>query len=176
MFNEDGNHFIGVIISPYFTHASDGNLRNSCLPKIRCFVTVQHGQKENIKIIPYECVINVMPQRVILTDYLKKQCLELKENPFTTDKYRLNQDTCIIKGKRSSQIVMKKGEKLMRSLRHLLDINYYKLRNRIGFGQIGRHLECMVMTRQRIDFSSNEDQKSQPNCDKKSQGNQYQED
>lgn len=40
MFNEDGNHFFGVIISPYFTHASDGNLRNSCLPKIRCFVTV----------------------------------------------------------------------------------------------------------------------------------------
>ena len=48
---------------------------------------------------------------------------------------------------------MRKGEKLMRSLYHLFEINYRKIRQRIGFGQVGRHLECLVMTREKVDFS-----------------------
>lgn len=47
---------------------------------------------------------------------------------------------------------MLKADKLMRSLNHLLMINFNKLKAHIGFGQIGRHLECLIMTKDRVEY------------------------
>ena len=32
-------------------------------------------------------------------------------------------------------------------------MNYIRIKNFIGFSQIGRHLDCLVMTRQKLDSS-----------------------
>ncbi len=62
MFNEDGNYFVGLIISPYFSQSSDASLKYGQLPKVRCFITVKHEQNGlDDKIVPYECQLNLIP-------------------------------------------------------------------------------------------------------------------
>ena len=159
MFNETGDHFIGLIISPYYSVAADTSLTLNCLPKVRAFITVQQSQSggkcngnEDRNIIPYEIQINVMPQRTIIADLLKEQILMLKNNPHATDKINLQKESCIIKGPKNAQLPMLKADKLMRSLMHLLEVNYYKMQAQIGFGHVGRHLECLIMTKDKIEF------------------------
>lgn len=31
-------------------------------------------------------------------------------------------------------------------------VNFNKLKNYVGFGQIGRHLECLIMSKQKVEF------------------------
>ena len=79
MFNEDGHHFVALIISPYYSVAMDGNCpRYGNLPKFRCFITVQHGSGKDMKLVPYELVINIIPQRTIMKDLLLENILTLK--------------------------------------------------------------------------------------------------
>jgi len=41
LFNDEGNHFVGLIISPYYSIPADcGRVNTHALPKLRCFVTV----------------------------------------------------------------------------------------------------------------------------------------
>lgn len=66
MFNETGDHFIALIISPYYSVAADAQIKTNCLPKIRAFVTVSHGGGSGKNagegtIVPYEIQLNVIP-------------------------------------------------------------------------------------------------------------------
>ena len=101
MFNEDGNYFIGLIISPYFSQSSDASLKFGHMPKIRCFITVQSEAGYDSKIVPYECQLNVIPQMTIMRQLLLLNILALKQNPNATDKMNLVKESCVIKCKGS---------------------------------------------------------------------------
>lgn len=144
MFNEEGKDFIGLIISPYFNTLSDActsttscgyrnNQLMNCLPKLRCFITINN--KETNTILPYEIAVNILPQTRLNKDYLMKEIAELAYNPFACDKIALQHETCLIrlnipqsvvnraagddkkKAGQMNQIHIKKGEKLVRTLR-----------------------------------------------------------
>jgi len=102
MFNEDGKDFIGVIISPYYSMPSD-SVRYNALPKVRCFVTTMEGKGSDSNIIPYECVINVIPQKNILKSLLLEHALSLYKNPFATDQINLNKEVTMLKSSKSRQ-------------------------------------------------------------------------
>ncbi len=48
---------------------------------------------------------------------------------------------------------MSKGDKLIRSLRQLLEINRYRLRDKVGMCAIARHLQCFILTKTWLDGS-----------------------
>lgn len=55
MFNDEGNHFCGLIISPYYSLSADAHIKSySALPKLRCFVTVCTEGTNDAKLIAYE--------------------------------------------------------------------------------------------------------------------------
>jgi hypothetical protein len=59
MFNEKKQHFMGLIISPYYSVASESQPHLNALPKLRCFVTTKDSHSG--RIVPYELLINVIP-------------------------------------------------------------------------------------------------------------------
>ena len=65
---------------------------------------------------------------------MKEQILSLKQNPFATDKINLQKESCILKGAKGAQLPILKADKLIRSLSHLLQVNFNKLKANIGFG------------------------------------------
>ena len=83
----------------------------------------------------------------IVKQLLISNITDLKENPHATDKMNLAKESCIIKGKGNKQIVMKKGEKLLRMIRQLLEMNCRRIKLKVGFSAVGRHIDCLVMTR-----------------------------
>jgi hypothetical protein len=46
---------------------------------------------------------------------------------------------------------MTKGDKLIRSMRQILEMNRQKLRDKIGMCAIARHLTCFIMTKTWLD-------------------------
>lgn len=48
---------------------------------------------------------------------------------------------------------MTKGDKLLRSLRQLFEMNRHKLRDKVGACAIARHLQCFILTKNWIDGS-----------------------
>lgn len=56
---------------------------------------------------------------------------------------------------------MTKGDKLIRSLRQLLEINRYKIREKVGMCAVARHLQCFIMTKTWLDGSEIKIQASQ---------------
>ena len=62
MFDEEGKHFFGLIISPFYSVNELPSKLNS-LPLIRCFIV--HKERESEKIVPYEVVVNVTVQSCI---------------------------------------------------------------------------------------------------------------
>lgn len=79
-------------------------------------------------------------------------------------------EMCTLKGKKGSTIHIKKGERLLRSIRQLLELNYQKLRSKVGCGSLARHLECIVMAKDsaegeelfKLQTKSQNDKPSQP--------------
>jgi proteasome lid subunit RPN8/RPN11 len=174
LFNEEGKDFIGLIISPYFNTLSDAstsattcgyknNQLMNCLPKLRCFVTI-NSKEANNTILPYEIAVNILPQTRLHKQYLMKEIEELCYNPFACDKIALQHETCMLRlnitpsvfnrvahqdkksASQMTQIHLKKGEKLIRTLRQLLEMNLDKLRRqRVTACQIAKHLTGLTM-------------------------------
>jgi hypothetical protein len=46
---------------------------------------------------------------------------------------------------------MSKGDKLVRSLRQLFEINRARLRDRVGMCAVSRHFQCFILTKNWID-------------------------
>ena len=74
-----------------------------------------------------------------------------------SDKINLQKETCLIKGPKFTQTQLFKGEKMMSCLKDLLLVNMAKLSGLIGFGQIGRHLECLVLSKEPMKFHAKTD-------------------
>jgi len=113
-----------MIISPYFSQASESASHIDALPKLRVFHTVNHA---GARIVPFELQINVIPQRKILHRLLLENVLAIFENPYKVDGINLNKESVQLKCKNSRVAIMTKGEKLCRSLRQLFEINRSKL-------------------------------------------------
>jgi len=82
--------------------------------------------------VPYEVTINITPQTRIDGNKILKEVKLLRDNPFSVDKIHLNKESCQIKKKYGGTLHIKKGEKLIRSLRQILTINYEKLRSKLS--------------------------------------------
>lgn len=48
---------------------------------------------------------------------------------------------------------MAKSDKLIRGIRQIFEINRTRVRSKIGMCSIGRHLSCLIMTKQWLDGS-----------------------
>jgi hypothetical protein len=107
-----------LIISPYYSIPADASIRSySALPKLRCFVTMCTEGTKDAKLIAYEIQVNVIPQRTILKDLLLENILNLKNNPLAKDRISLMKEMTCLRGKKGSTIHLKKGERLIRSIR-----------------------------------------------------------
>ncbi|CDW84650.1 histone h2a deubiquitinase mysm1 [Stylonychia lemnae] len=150
MFQQEGQSFLGLIISPYYS-TPDVNSKQNCLPKIRSFVNLV--SKDNGSTLPYEIAINILPQTRLYKDYLLQQVDEIRENPFAFDKINLKGEACVIKEKKNNQIHMKKGEKLIRSIKQLIEINAAKIRKeKISSAFIAKHLEGLTILRNKVEL------------------------
>ena len=90
MFNENNQHFLALIISPYFSTSYESASNLNALPKLRIFTTVNHA---GARIVPYEVHINIIPQRKILHKLLLENILCLYENPYKVDGINLNNES-----------------------------------------------------------------------------------
>lgn len=77
MFDEEGAHFLGLIISPYYSVPDLPPGLNS-LPHIRCFINYKDHTFDTP--IPFE-----IPITSLLT------------NPYATDHIHLNKESCAVK-------------------------------------------------------------------------------
>lgn len=84
---------------------------------------------------------------------LLNNILALKENPYTVDAINLNREAVQLKSSKGRNIEMTKGDKLLRSLRQLFEMNRHKLRDKVGTCAIARHLQCFILTKNWIDGS-----------------------
>jgi hypothetical protein len=189
LFNEEGKDFIGLIISPYYSTPSDASTshtkqgqRNNqalnCLPKLRCFITMK--TKESETILPYELSVNVLPQTRLYKDYLLTEITELHHNPFSLDKINLRHETCMMKAnlsqsaladlhpqdkkkaQQNAQLHLKKGEKLIRSVRQLLEMNLDKLRRqRVSACPVARHFTGITLIKGMLDSKDKEESGAQ---------------
>ena len=114
MFDEEGKQFFGLIISPYHT-SNDLPPGLNAMPQVRCFINFK--ERENDKVVPYEVTINITCQARLHQSKLLKIIRELKENTMATDKINLPKESTQIKKKTGKQIILKKGDKLTRSIR-----------------------------------------------------------
>lgn len=95
MFNEEGNHYIGLIMSPYYT-TTDAAPRFNGLPKLRCFITVKIPNSSTI--LPFELPINIMPCMKLYKEPFIEQVKSLKNNVYAVDFIKLDKETTIIRG------------------------------------------------------------------------------
>lgn len=91
MFDEEGDKFFGLIISPYYS-ITDLPPGINAMPQVRCFLN--YKERESDKLVPYEITINIIPQARFDNDKLMKIIADLKDNPFTVDKIQLNKESC----------------------------------------------------------------------------------
>ena len=89
----------------------------------------------------------------IMRELLLNTVHDLKVNPHAQDKINMVKESCVLKCKGNKQIIMKKGERMLRGIRQLLMVNQSRLRNYVGFTQIGRHLDCLFMTKEAVDLN-----------------------
>ena len=114
MFDEEGKQFFGLIISPYHT-SNDLPPGLNAMPQVRCFLNFK--ERDQDKVVPYEVTINITCQARLNQSKLLKIMKELRDNPLATDKINLAKESTQIKKKTGKMIVLKKGDKLTRSIR-----------------------------------------------------------
>eukprot|EP00347_Sterkiella_histriomuscorum_P006564 403352292 len=162
MFNRDGKYFMALIIAPYYS-TTDVTTKFNSLPKLKCFVTVFN--KETERIMPYELAINVLPQTRLNKELILNQVREIQDNPFAFDKIQLKNEACVLKCSKNNQIHLKKGEKLIRSLKQLIEFNAIKVRKeKVTASHIARHFEGLTMLQEEMKLPDKLDDKTDPDC------------
>lgn len=140
MFDEQSTQFFGLIISPYFQQ-TDLPTNVNAIPLIRCFLN--YKEREIDKTAPFEIPVNIIPQTRLDTDKIIRQTVELRDNPFTLDKIMLNKESCQLKKRFGNVLHLKKGDKLIRSLKQILQVNYDKLRKKSSMCYVVRNIDYM---------------------------------
>ena len=83
MFDEQGDLFLGLIVSPYYQPSDLPTAVNS-MPLIRCFINYRERPED--KYVPFEVPINIVPQTRLNIKNLIKETIAIRENPWTLDK------------------------------------------------------------------------------------------
>lgn len=74
------------------------------------------------------------------------------------DKISLSKESCQIKKRHGIFIHMKKGDKLIRSLKQIFQVNYDRIRNKISMCRAAKHFECIIMLKKLTDLRVGEEE------------------